>query len=170
MCPTAACQLHKKAAQNSHGSWDRAAVGYPVTPGRWDGVPLIPCFPPTQGEMRASICWVWLESDADTSPEGQADPPCLTTTVTPKLLLLLHPILLQWDKGARHSTPAWPLSSSCLCLFLSDFLSLRLGSCWQAGDHSGSDSLQWGCPNVTGLGTVMPPCRVFSTNPHLLKS
>lgn len=55
-----------------------------------------------------------------------------TTTGTPKLLLLLHPILFQWDKGVRHSTPAWPLTQGAKQLllplfFLSDFLSLRSG-------------------------------------------
>lgn len=44
-------------------------------------------------------------------------PPCPTTTVTPKLLLL-HPILLQWDKGARHSTPSWPLTQRAKQLLL----------------------------------------------------
>lgn len=54
-------------------------------------------------------------------------PPSPTTTVTPKLFLLLHPILPQWDKRARHSTPGVQSSSFCLCLFPSDFLSLRSG-------------------------------------------
>lgn len=44
--------------------------------------------------------------------------PCPTITVTPKLPLLLHPILLQWDKGVRHSTPAWPLTQGAKQLFL----------------------------------------------------
>lgn len=34
--------------------------------------PTHPLFHP-QGEMRASICWVWQQSGADTSPEAQAE-------------------------------------------------------------------------------------------------
>lgn len=48
--PYSSLPAPQKAAQNSHGGWDSTAVGHPITPGRLDGVPLIPCSP--QGEMQ----------------------------------------------------------------------------------------------------------------------
>lgn len=35
----------QKTAQKSHGGWNSTTVRHPITPGRLDGVPLIPCSP-----------------------------------------------------------------------------------------------------------------------------
>lgn len=188
-------KTQQELGQHSGG----AAVGHPITPGRWEWGPAHPFVPP-RGGMRAPMCWVWQAPGADTPLEGRAAsfphvPPLLLPQ--PPLPLLIHPITLRWDEGAGHSTPAWPSPRGAKRLFLPlpapAWLCLSLAAGRDsagATDTGGSGGEGWGCtgkpgtsqgmalcggeargcPGVMGLGTAMPPGRVCSINPQLLES
>lgn len=145
--------------------------------------------------MRAPTCHVWQAPSADTSLEGRAASfprvPPLQLPQNP-LSLLIHPIPLRWDEGSGHSTAAWPVPRGvrqlCLCLLLTGYfnpwnragvvpqpqtpvgLGARARAVLAGQAPLGIWLLANGCPSVTGLGTAMPPCRVYSINPQLLES
>lgn len=96
MCPTAACQLHKKQPKNPMG----AATAQQWTPHHpWEvaGGPTHPLLPPKvksehlySGSGRSRVLTPPLRVK-----QSCLVPPCPITTVTPELLLLLTPFCLE---------------------------------------------------------------------------
>lgn len=85
------------------------------------GTPYHPCevgssLVPLQGEMRVSICWVWQESGADTSPEAQAELPCSLTSHhhwDPKTPPAPTPHSLSMGQRGQAQHPSLALDTGC---------------------------------------------------------
>lgn len=115
MCPTAACQLHKKQPKNPMGAGTAQQWDTPSPLGGWMGSHS--SLVPPQGEMRASLCWVWQELGADTSsPEGQAELPCSLMSFhhcDPKTPPAPTPHSPSMGRGGQAQHPSLALDTEC---------------------------------------------------------